>query len=61
MGLSWVGPWETSLLCEEAERGRPGSGQILLKGDSWGLGQETVSDRKGDSQQGMLEKNCLRL
>ena len=56
-----LAPWGKSLLCEETERGRAGSGQILLKGDSWGLGQERFMNRKGDSQQGILERNCLRL
>lgn len=42
------------------ERGA-GSGHILLEGDSWGLGQERVLNRKGDSQQGILERNCLKL
>lgn len=56
-----LGPWEKSLLCEEAERGRAGSGQILLKGDSCGLSQERVLGRKGDSQQSMLERKISRL
>lgn len=50
-----LGPCEKSLLCEEAKREHTGSGQILLIGDSWRLGQERVFDRKG-----ILNRACLR-
>lgn len=50
-----LSPWEKSLLCEEVKREHTGSGQILLIGDSWGLGQERVLDRKG-----IHNRACLR-
>ena len=50
-----LGSWEKSLLCEEAKREHTRSGQILLIGDSWGLGQERVLDRKG-----IHNRACLR-
>lgn len=53
-------PREKALLGEEAERGPAGCGR-KKKGDSQGLGQGRIWDRKGDSQQGTLEGICLGL
>lgn len=62
LGVASLGQtWVLAKVCEEAERGRAGSRQILRKGDSWGLSQERALDRKGNSQQGTLGRNFLRL
>lgn len=55
--------WDKSVLCEETERGALGVAIFFWKVTPgvWGLGQERVLNRKGDSQQGILERNCLKL